>query len=237
MGLFDTPYIVNEKLLELKKLTSNDFSVDINILNKELFCVEHDYFQSPCYFTIISWDRTPEGNTIFNVKKFPEHQNNLNEVQTSFLAKNIIEALMSWDNHVSLIMQAESLYEAPDLNKMQQQFIDSFGLTEENANELLDDIQKKHATQYCDFVSEILSNLEEKDYDEEKIQEIQFDLDKIKRKINSLKIKTQGDLARQMARVFSKIKLVNVGKFIADKTTDGVAGKFIGDLIDKIGEL
>ncbi len=111
--------------------------------------------------------------------------------------------------------------------------MEKLGLTAENTDLLIDDIQKKHAYQFCDNISDILDELNDKDYDQNKIQEIKFDLDKIKRDIESLKIQTQGDLKSGIARIWAKIKLADIGKYILDKTVDGTVGKLIGDTIEK----
>ncbi len=237
MGLFDTPYSVNSQLLRLKKLTQESFTIDVTFINDEnLFSVYHDYFDSPCFFSIIDWYQNEDSPPRFDIEFFPKDQNDLSDEYTDIACDNVFERLQAWANHVALIMQAEILYIDPELDSIQKQFMEQFGLNEENASKLLDDLQKKQAVQYCDSLLDILEELKGKKYDNSKINEIKFDLDKIKRKIESLEVKTQKELALNITRVFGKIKLAKIGTYILDKTTDAVTGKLIGDIIDKVGK-
>ena len=234
MGLFNTPYSINSKLLVFRSLSYEDFDSEVQFMDDEsLFHVSHDYFDSPCFFKIVGWIPNDPNVPLFEVQKFPRNYNDLEESEHQVRADEIENWLNTWDNHVKKIMEAEVLYLDPELDNLREELMLKLGITEESAEKILNETQKAHAYQFCDQISDILDDLESNKYDETKIREIKFDLEKIKRDIENLKIKTNKDLMMGVASAWGKVKLAKVGKYILDKASDGVAAKFIGDLIDK----
>jgi hypothetical protein len=236
MGIFDTPAIVNESILKLRSKPIDQYRIHVNIENDEnLFHVTHDYFDSPCYFRVISWIMDPKGNPVFNVECFPHDSNNLKTRSLNIPAANVDKLLYNWEIFVDQLISYEELYIDPSLNTLRKELMLKLGLTEENADQILDETQKNHACQFCDQIVDILNELNDKDYDSIKIREIKFDLEKIKRDIENLRIKTNKELMTGIANAWGKVNLAKVGKYILDKAADGVAGKLIGEIIDKIG--
>lgn len=235
MGLFDTPAIVNANILKLRSKPIEQYFIDVNIVNDgNIFHITHDYFDSHCFFKVITWNMDSLGLPIFAVEFFPENSNTLQTANQNIHAENLDKSLLLWEKHVAQLISYEDLYIEPELNKLKKELMLKLGLTEENADKILDDTQKNQACQFCDQIVDILNELNEKDYDSKKIQEIKFDLEKIKRDIDNLRIKTNQDLMTGIAKTWGKIRLAKVGQFILDKATDGLAGKLMNDLIDKI---
>lgn len=235
MGIFDTPAIVNENILALKNKNHTDFILDVIFVDDDnIFHIKHDYFDSPCYFKIALWKLNPKGIPVFLIEYYPESANNLIISKKEIIAGSSETFINGWQKTVARMLNYEVLYCDPKLESLRAEICEKLGLSEDNADQIIDEVQKKHAAQYCDQISDILDDLDSKDFDDAKIREIKFDIEKIKRDIESLKIKTKGDLADGITRVWSKIKLAKIGSYLLDKGADGIAGKFIGEIIDKI---
>jgi len=233
MGIFDTPAIINTTLLKLKNKSFDKYLIDIRLENDEnLFHIKHDYFESPCFFKITTWDTAISGTPILTTEFFPENSNSLKSVAELIHTANIEEIILSWEESISKMLSNESLYTNPELIDIKKELMLTLGLTNENAEKILDETQKKHAFQFCDHINDILDDLEENKYDENKITEIRFDIEKIKRDIENLKIKTTKDLITGVATTWSKIKLAKIGQYLIDKTTGAMASKLIGVAID-----
>lgn len=182
MGIFDTPAVVNASILKLKSKPLDQYRIHVNIENDgNLFHITHDYFDSPCYFKVVSWIMDPKGNPVFAAEWFPQDSNNLKTVSRNIPAANIDKVLNSWEAFVGQLISYEGLYIDPSLDTLRKELMLKLGLTEENADKILDETQKKHASQFCDQIVDILDELNDKDYDSVKIKEIKFDLEKIKR--------------------------------------------------------
>lgn len=237
MGLFDTPVIVNENLLKLKNKVLSDFKIDVKIeTDDNIFHVTHDYFDSPCYFKVTSWMVTSDKKIYFKAEWYPENDNITQVVKKNILISNLDFVLDDWQSSIVKMLNFETLYTDLSLENLKRELVLKLGLTEENADKLLDETQKLHANQYCDQICDILDDLEGKEYDVDKIREIKFDLEKIKRDIESLKIKTAGELANGIVKAWSKIKLAKISEYVVGKIGDGMAGKLIDGIISSITE-
>ncbi len=78
MGLFSTPVVVSENILQLKKITHSDFNFDVKFIDDDnIMNIRHDYYESPCYFKVVSWKVDEKGIPIFQLEYFPKSPNTL----------------------------------------------------------------------------------------------------------------------------------------------------------------
>lgn len=232
MGLFDTPAVVHSRIQELKKLDHDYFPFDVIFYDEvDIFKVSHDYFGSPFYFHVSSWKTNELNHPFFRVEYFPTNSNILTLWKNDIKAGDVLKTLSNWISQVKNMLQFEYLYSDPDLESIRDDLRLKLGLTEENADQLINEVQKKHAKQFCDQIIEILHELDGESYDTEKLKEIVFDLEKIKRDIDSLTIHTEGELSNGIINVWGRIKKSKLVKFIMGEVAEGAGGKLIETII------
>jgi hypothetical protein len=227
MGLFDTPAVINKALKSLNEINLEDFPIDVIRKDEEgLLELSHDFFESPCFFQVTDWVMVQD-KPCFKIKFFPRNCNELVNESITIASISLMDYISSWCKNVLEMISFQPMYENPKIDSIRKELQEKLGLSPENAEHLLNEVQKSHALQYLDQVAEILNDLEAAEYDPREIEEIKFDLEKIKRDIVLLRIKTQGELGNGITRLFSKVKVSKGGTYLLGKAADWGIGKML----------